>query len=143
MLSMTRRADQDFCREDLLMRQLERLMDVPGSPTLARISLRLQPGVETKICQFDDNPSDQTSNGRYVDEPAKDHRRVIRNVQIYEGKQHAGESHCVMGSSEAVAALEYLRRMTVAAQTVQCPGSDEYTSRSAANGGCADNHVDD
>jgi hypothetical protein len=143
MLSRKRKADQGSCRADLPVRQLVLLSNVMRSLTLARVPLGFQPGVETKVCQLDDDPADQASDSRYVNKPTKDYRRVVRNVQIHKREQDTCESHCIMRRSEAVAALEYLRRMSVAAQAVQCPGCNENTSRGAADGGCADDHVDD
>jgi hypothetical protein len=47
-----------------------------------------------------------------------------------------------MRSTKAITALEQLRRMAVAAQAVKRPGGDEDAGRSTADGGCADDYVD-
>jgi hypothetical protein len=48
-----------------------------------------------------------------------------------------------MRSTKAIAALEQLRRMAVAAQTVERSGGNEDAGRSTADGGCAYHNIDD
>jgi hypothetical protein len=48
-----------------------------------------------------------------------------------------------MRSPKAVASLEHFRRMAVAAQAVQRSGRNEDAGRSAADGGRADDYIDD
>ena len=70
-------ADQGSCREDLLTSQLVLLSEMMRSHTFPRITLGLQSGIETEVCQLNDDPSNQSRNSRYVDEPAEDYRRVV------------------------------------------------------------------
>ena len=86
---------------------------------LPLVPLLFQSLEEPQIRKLNHDPADESRDSSNVHQPPKDKRRVVVHIHVRQRDQQACCADGVVRDAEAVASLEELRRMSVAAQAIE------------------------